>query len=175
MDNFGFDLGRKWTQHELTAYNVTFSSLPPAELFPDPDPSLDNIDPAVLDSHNHNNHTLSDTDVGQFLAYLTFATKPTQESFLVDFAAEALRFLDFEEDRHLVVRYHDLPLTTSGGSCAVVRLDACLLDLHRPSPVILMRSLVSSQQLLRPFISTTKSTLILASIPWTPRPSPASK
>jgi len=126
------DLGRKWTQHELTAYNITISSLPPAEFFLTPDPSLDRIDPAVFDSPNHNNRTLSNIDVRRFLGSLGLAIKPTQECFLVDFAAETLLFLGFEEDRCLIATHQTLPLTASGESRAVVRTDACLLDPYPP-------------------------------------------
>jgi len=131
MDDFPFgfnsavDLGRKWTQHELTTYNVTISPLPPAKFFLDPDPSFEHIDPAILGSLDYDNRIFPSIDVTRFLYSLHPAIKPTRQGFLVDFAAATLTFLGFEEDRGLVVSR--LPFA-SGESHAVVRTDACLLN-----------------------------------------------
>ena len=38
-----------WNDHNHITFNTTVSSLLPADFFPTPDPSLDHIDPAILD------------------------------------------------------------------------------------------------------------------------------
>ena len=131
------DLSRSWTRHELTHYNVTISSLPPADFFLAPDPSLDHIDPAILDPPpDRNSRALSNPDTSIFLSSLDLAIRPTEDCFVVNFAAETLKLLGFQEGRAILTLHPLFRLTVFGESRAVVRLDVCLL--HPPQTFALL-------------------------------------
>ena len=125
-----------WTECELIAYNITVSSLPPDEFFPTPDPSLDYIDPAILNSPpDGTNPALSDVAAG-YLGYLYHATRATQETFLVGFAAETLKLLGFSERRITVATRYIIPLAICGEANPVAQMDVGLI--HNPTFVLLV-------------------------------------
>ncbi|KAG7091419.1 hypothetical protein E1B28_010455 [Marasmius oreades] len=88
---------RDWSSYELEAYNITVAFRTPDKFFPTPDPSLDLVDPAILTSPSHdiNNPALSDV-AAEYLSYLRL-TRCMQDSFVIDFAAETLKLLGYNE------------------------------------------------------------------------------
>lgn len=128
--------GSSWTENELMAYNITIQSLPPDKFFPTPDPSLDHIDPAILNSPPRNtNPALSDATV-KYLDYLRLAVRPTQESLITNFAAATLKLLRFNERPAAVYHSYTIPLVICGEANHVTRADACLL--HSPTFILLI-------------------------------------
>ena len=81
-----------WNSSDLLAYNIAISPVRPDE---SPcygaDPSLDNLDPAILNSSPDSNDPNFSDVVADYLGYLNLATKATQESVIDNFAAETLR------------------------------------------------------------------------------------
>jgi hypothetical protein len=125
-----------WTGNELIAYNITISSLPPDKFFPTPDPSLEHIDPAILNSPPGDaNPALSDATSG-YLGYLDLAARATQECFIDDFAAETLKLLGFNERRTTVSTGCIIPLTICGKANHVAQMDVCLI--HNPTFALLV-------------------------------------
>ena len=130
--------GSDWTDNDLKAYNITISSTPPEKFFSTPDPSLDHIGPAILNSPpGDDNPALSDATV-EYLGYLNYATRPSQECFILDFAAETLVLLDFNKRPPLtgVHRCYTIPLLIRGGANCVAQIDMCLI--HRPTFILLV-------------------------------------
>jgi len=128
--------GSDWSANELIAYNITVSSLPPTEFFSTPDPSLDGIDPAILNSPSHDeNPTFSDV-AAKYLGYLNLAVRATQESFIDNFAAETLKLLGFNERGTTVSPRYIIPLTICGDANRVAQTDVCLL--HNRTLVLLV-------------------------------------
>lgn len=118
---------RDWTENELLSYNITISSPPPNEFFPIPDPSFNHIDPAILTSPPGDaNPVLSDAAAG-YLGYLDLAVKATPESFIVDFAAEAVKLLGFNERHTTVSTRFIIPLNICGEANRVAQTDVCLI------------------------------------------------
>jgi len=127
--------GSDWTANELIAYNITISSLLPTEFFSTPDPSLDGIDPAILTSpSDDDNPTLSDV-AAEYLGYLNLAARATQESFIVDCAAETLKLLGCNERRTTVSTRYIIPLTICAAN-RVAQTDVCLI--HNRNLVLLV-------------------------------------
>lgn len=82
--------GSDWTDNVLIAYNITISSV-----FPVPDPSLDHIDPTILNSPPGTlDPVVSD-----------LAVRATQETFIDDFAAETLKPLGFKASTSVAPLY----------------------------------------------------------------------
>ena len=132
--------GGDWTGAELLAYNIAISPTSPDVFFqPNPDPSLDHLDPAILSSNG------SDPDVAaRYLGYLDLATNATQESAIGDFAAATLRLLGFDDQQFsTVATRYIIPLTICGESRAA-QTDVCLV--YRPTTVLLV--LVEDKTLL---------------------------
>jgi len=67
------------------------------------DPSLDNIDHAILDSSPDSNDPNFSDAVADYLGYLDLATKATREGVIDNFAAETLNLLGFNERKTTVV------------------------------------------------------------------------
>ena len=127
--------GSDWTSHELIAYNIIFSPLSPGEFFTTPDPTLDHIDSAILNSPPGDiDPALSDVAT-EYLAYLDLA-RGVQEDFVDDFAAETLKLLGFNERLTVVSTCFTIPLIICGESNRVAQPDVCLL--HRLTFVLLV-------------------------------------
>jgi len=125
-----------WTDRELIAYNIAVSSILSGEFFPVPDPSLDYIDPAILDSPPGSlDPAISDLAAG-YLGYLDLAARATQETFIDDFAAETLKLLGFGERNTLVSMGYTISLTVCGQGDCVAQTGVCLM--HRPTFVLLV-------------------------------------
>jgi hypothetical protein len=128
--------GSDWTDNELIAYNIAISSIAPGEFFPVPDPSLDHIDPAILNSPPGTlDPAISDLAAG-YLGYLDLAARATQESFIDDFAAETLKLLGFNERGTTISTRYIIPLTICGEADRAAQTDVCLI--HRPTIVLLV-------------------------------------
>ena len=129
--------GNDWTRGDLLAYNIAISHVPPDEFFRHGvDPSLDHLDPAILDSSpDSDDPNFSDT-AADYLRYLDLASKATQESAINNFAAETLKLLGFNERKTTVVMRYIIPLTICGDGNRVAQMDVCLL--YRPSLVLLV-------------------------------------
>jgi len=122
-----------WNDHNLTALNVTVSSLLPADFFPTPDPSLDHIDPAILNSPLDDTSLAISRDSARFIEYLDVATRVPQECFILDIAAEMLKLLGFEESRIFVFQ----PYTIRDETDPVGQTGVCLIH-FRPYLVLLV-------------------------------------
>jgi hypothetical protein len=128
---------RNWSDYELTAYNITISSRSPDEFFPTPDPSLDHIDPAILNSPpDDRNPTLSDDTVG-YLRHLALATGTTHPMlFIDDIPARTLELLHFDGPGTLVIPGYAIPLNICGRTSRGADTSACLVYL--PTFVLLV-------------------------------------
>ena len=122
--------GSDWSRHELIACNITISLLPPGDFFLTPDPSLDYIDPGILNSPPGNDDPALSDAAAAYLDYLDLAAKATQKSFIDDFAAETLKLLGFNERRRIAVstRY-TIPSTICGDANCAAQTDVCLIHL----------------------------------------------
>ena len=114
-----------WTQHELIAYNITVSPIPPDEFFPTPDPSLDGINPAILNSPLGSDTAFSEAAF-MYLGYLDYAIEATQEGYIYTFAIRTLDFLDFLEPLVFTIGRYPVPLTICGVDSAA-EVDICLI------------------------------------------------
>lgn len=129
--------GSDWTSGDLLAYNIAISPVPPDEFFHHgADPSLDHLDPAILNSSPDSEDPNFSDAVADYLRYLDLATKATQESAIDNFAAETLKLLGFNERKTTVVTRYIIPLTICGDGNRVAQADVCLL--YRPSLVLLV-------------------------------------
>lgn len=139
--------GSDWSNNDLKSYNITISSLTPNEFFPTSDLSLNHIDPAILNSRPDDASPALSDSAAQYLGYLDFACRATQQCFIDDFAqqcfiddfvAETLKLLGFDERHTTVSTHHTIPLNVFGGSDHVVQVDVCLI--HRPTliPLVLI-------------------------------------
>ena len=129
--------GSDWTSGDLPAYNIAISPVPPDEFFRHGiDPSLDHLDPAILDfSPDSDDPSFSDA-VADYLGYLDLATKATQESAIDNFAAQTLKLLGFNERKTTVMTRYIIPLTICGDGNRVAQTGVCLL--YRPNLVLLV-------------------------------------
>lgn len=121
------------------------------------------------------NLALSDVDA-RYLGYLYLATRATQESFIVDFAAKTLKLLGFNERRTTVSTRCVIHLTIRGEANLVAQTDVCLI--HNPAFALL--ELVADKtpsnkteaevgvaaEAIQPFNSTTECAESMASISW---------
>jgi len=129
--------GSDWSRSELLAYNITISSVTPNQFFDkDADPSLDDLDPAILNASPGSDDPSLSEAVVEYLGYLDLAIHATQESAINDFAAHTLRLLGFNERKTLVRTRYIIPLTICGDANRAAQTDVCLL--HRPTLVLLV-------------------------------------
>lgn len=127
---------KNWTDNELIAYNITISLLPPDKFFSSPDPPIDDIDSSILNSPSGSlDPALSDT-AARYLGYLRLAANVIKESFAVDFAAETLKLLQFNERGTIVSTRFNLSLVNCGDAKSVAQADVCLI--YRPTLVLLV-------------------------------------
>jgi len=130
-------VGQCWSRSELIAYNITIDNATPGEFFHHgADPSLDHLDPAILNSLPGSDDSSLPEDVAEYLAYLDLATNATQESAVDDFALHTLRLLGFNERKTLFRTRFIIPLTICGDPNRTAETDVCLL--HYPSFVLLV-------------------------------------
>lgn len=122
---------------DLLAYNITIAPVSPSQFFPyGADPSLDHLDLAILNfSPDSDDPNFSDA-ITDYLGYLDLATKATQECAIVNFAAETLKLLGFNESKTTVMTHYIVPFTICGDGNRVAQMDVCLL--YRPSLVLLV-------------------------------------
>jgi hypothetical protein len=106
--------GSDWTDNELIAYNITVTSISPSEFFPTPDPSLDLIDPVILNSPSGATDPAISNIATEYLSYLDLAARATQENFINDFATETLKLLGFNKCGTTVSTRYIIPLTICG-------------------------------------------------------------
>ena len=129
-------------QNELIACNIAILDIDPDKFFsPTPDPSLDHIDPAILNSPpGHRSPGLSKT-ARRFLTRLGLATEAHREGSITLFTLWTLDLLDFEERDSILVRYA-IPFNICGEVDRTVRPDLCLLCqpalIHQPAFVLLV-------------------------------------
>ena len=116
-----------WTENELIAYNITISSLSPDKFFPTPDPPLNDIDPAILNSSLAADTTTLSIAASTYLAHLRYAAGATQEGFIDIFVIETLKLLGFENSRAIVAMHYTIPFTICGEADRVAHLDECLI------------------------------------------------
>jgi len=130
-------LASHWKERELTAYNITIASVAPDEFFPSPDPSLDHIDTAILNSPPSSHADISDTALGYF-GYLGMATRAekVQESLVDNFVFKTLRLLGFDEDQVSLFMYHTIPFNICGKATRVAKMNVCVF--HYPNLVLLV-------------------------------------
>lgn len=153
--------GSDWTDNVLIAYNITISSV-----FPVPDPSLDHIDPTILNSPPGTlDPVISDLAAG-YLGYLDLAVRATQETFIDDFAAETLKPLGFKASTRVAPLYLRVTFLSPSVAKPVVLLRrTCALPIAQLSSSLysswtrpgLTQRPRSSQTLSRPFNSTIAS------------------
>lgn len=127
----------EWTNKELIAYNITIASISPDKFFPNPDPSLDHIDPAILSSPPGIVNPAHSNVAAAYLGYLDLATRVTQQCFVNDFAAETLKLLAFNERGTTVSTRYTIPLTICGKADRVAQADVCLIR-HRSVFILLV-------------------------------------
>ncbi|KAJ7151422.1 hypothetical protein C8R43DRAFT_1005073 [Mycena crocata] len=129
--------GSDWSLNEQLAYHIRVEAIPPEVFFhSDPDPSLGQLDEAILTaSPGADEPELSDSTV-RYLGYLKVASKATQESLIVDFARETLHLLGFSQRNLILSTRYIIPLTICGETNRTARADVCLL--HRPTFVLLV-------------------------------------
>lgn len=130
--------GSDWTRYELTAYNITIVPIPPDQFFPTPDPPLDVIDPAILDSSESDRP--SSEISARYLKYLYLASTPSRVAFAPSFAAETLRLLGFDDGRSIVtVQHYAIPFTICCNTISTPLTDVCLFNLH---PIFILLVLI---------------------------------
>jgi hypothetical protein len=127
--------GSDWGGNEVMAYNITITSIPPHQFFPQGvNEPLTGLDPALITAPLDADNVSDDTY--RFLTYLDLATNAGQETAIDDFAREVLRTLGFEE-RGLALRTrHIIPFSICGDITKVAQTDVCLLD--RRSMILLV-------------------------------------
>ncbi|KAH9071197.1 hypothetical protein EDB83DRAFT_2541838 [Lactarius deliciosus] len=127
----GAQSGSDWTASELSAYNITvvpqrkevfFGTID----FPDP------IEPPLAGfMATKSRQDAADTDKGtkQLLHYLDLAMEPKigQEAAVVNFAAELLRGLGYDDDNRIVFIRHAIPFLICGEN-SVAQTDVCVMD-----------------------------------------------
>ena len=116
-----------WTDDELEAYDITFLSLPPDEFFPNPDPSLDHIDPVILKSPPGDTNPTLSSAAFRYLSYLNCTIKSTEDFLAETFAFETLKLLDFEWYPAIVHSHRAFPLAICGEANHVTHVDVCLV------------------------------------------------
>ena len=107
-----------------------------SEFFPTPDPSLNVIDPAILNSPASATVPAISDVATEYLGYLNLATKATQENFIDDFATETLKLLGFNKCGTTVSTHYIIPLTICGKANCVAQTDVCLI--HHPTFILLV-------------------------------------
>lgn len=129
--------GRDWSVNELLAYHITIKPLSPDEFFRSgADPSLDDLDPAILNARpGADDPELSDITV-RYLGHLDLATSATQQSLIDDFARETLHLLGFSERNVILSTRFIIPLTICGETNTTAQTDVCLL--RRPTLILLI-------------------------------------
>jgi hypothetical protein len=121
--------GSDWTANELAAYNITVVPRNKEEFFgtshfPDPaEPSLAGFMTAETKQDT------ADKKARQLLHYLDLAMDPKigQEAAVVNFAAELLRGLDYDDEYRIVFIRHAIPFLICGGN-SVAQTDVCIMD-----------------------------------------------
>ena len=135
--------GSNWTGMELDAYNIIISTLPPAKFFLDPDPSLDHIDPvilncprSILNSPPSGTNPVISGVAARYLGYLAVLT--TRSGLRVDFATETLKLLGFEDHRTILSLLYVVPLAVCGKTDLAAPTDVCLIHATHPAFVLLV-------------------------------------
>jgi hypothetical protein len=128
--------GRDWSASELMAYNISVSSVPADEFFPNPDPSLDHIDQAILNYPvGFVDPNISDV-AAEYLSDIDLATSVPYESLIDDFARETLKLLRYNERPTKILTHFPIPLTICGDGSRVAQTDVCLI--HKAPFVLLV-------------------------------------
>ena len=128
-----------WMFNKLMAYNVTSLPTPPGQFCPALSPSLDHIDPAILNS------PLDDTDpslpivTSAYLNHLYLAARVTQENYIDDFTTKTLNLLSFNGRHSIVVQHHTIPLSICGDTNHATQMDVCLLHTQFLVPLLLVK------------------------------------
>ena len=111
-------------------YNI--SSLSPGEFFPTPDPSLDHIDSAILNSPPGGVRLTMSKAASQYLSHLDLVIMLTYKWTTVKFAAKTLELLGFEDRHTTIVIYY----ATRREAGRPVEADVCLV--HKQTTFILL-------------------------------------
>ncbi|KAF9535447.1 hypothetical protein CPB83DRAFT_841763 [Crepidotus variabilis] len=125
-----------WTNSELSAYNIAFDDMSPNDFFPPFEPSVDHLDPAILSSPPGDTNSAISDAAASYLGYLSLVTRATDHNFVVDFAAETLKLLGFNEPCTTVVTRYSVPLSICGEENHVAQADVSLI--HNNPNVVLM-------------------------------------
>ena len=121
--------GSEWTATELAAYNITVVPQDKEEFFgtadfPEPaEPSMAGFMAAET------RHDTDDKKTRQLLHFLDLAMTPKigQEAAVVNFAAELLRGLDYDDAHRIVFIRHAIPFLICGEN-SVAQTDVCIMD-----------------------------------------------
>ena len=84
------------------------------------------IDPTILNSLDDANPTISDA-TARYFGYLSLANRATQESSIVDSAAETLKLLGFHERQTTLFVNRTVPPTIYHESDLDAQTDVCLV------------------------------------------------
>lgn len=117
---------RDWTAKELCAFNITVVPQNKVEFFGTielPDPSL----AGFMTSETRQDAT--DKKTKQLLHYLDLAMHPKvgQEAAIVNFAAELLKYLEYDDENRIVFIRHAIPFLTCAENL-VAQTDICIID-----------------------------------------------
>ncbi|KAH9047116.1 hypothetical protein EDB84DRAFT_1462794 [Lactarius hengduanensis] len=121
--------GSDWTANELYAYNITVVPQSKEVFFgtidlPDPtEPSMAGFMVAEI------RQDATDKRTKQLLHYLDLAMVPKigQEAAVVNFSAQLLRDLEYDEDNRIVFIRRAIPFLTCGEN-SVAQIDVCIMD-----------------------------------------------
>ena len=130
--------GSEWTINELLAYRIIFKSISPIQFFSSPNPSLDHLDPAVLEAAPGTIDAQMSKQTVIFLSSLDFAIVGNYRAYIDDFARETLYLLGFA-DRYMVISTrHTIPLTICGKTSETAETNVCIVYLPRPTLILLV-------------------------------------
>ncbi|KAF4617519.1 hypothetical protein D9613_006338 [Agrocybe pediades] len=125
------------THSDLDSYNISIVETSPVQFFEssaDPDPALDNLDPAILTWSNAVEPNLAEV-TARYLGQLDLATHVSPESAIDDFALATLELLRYD-GRHITLSTcYNIPLNICG---TIVDAQAAVCLIYRPSTTILL-------------------------------------
>jgi len=125
-----------WTDHDLKSYNIGILTCTPEEFFPaGPDPSLDHLDPAILNSPLGLTDRICSSEAATYLDAIDLAVKIPQERQVDGFVTETLRVLGFDNPPASITSGYITPLTICGET-RKAQTDICAI--HVPTLILLV-------------------------------------
>ncbi|KAH8989151.1 hypothetical protein EDB86DRAFT_1927186 [Lactarius hatsudake] len=123
--------GSDWTAYELSAYNITVVPQSKELFFNSSDPTGPEPSLTGFMATERRQDVVADTDKGtkKLLHYLELAVEPKigQEAAVVNFAAELLRGLGYDDGNRIVFIRHAIPFLICGEN-SVAQTDVCVMD-----------------------------------------------